>query len=148
VPLGVVGAVLASTSRGYANDVYFQIAILTTIGLSAKNAILIVEFAKGQMEHGVGLVEATLEGARLRLRPILMTSLAFFFGVLPLALNKGAGSGAQNAMGTAVNGGMVTATVLAIFLVPVFFVVVRRLFPAKARAVDEPGAVAAQPEVN
>jgi multidrug efflux pump len=104
---------------------------VTTIGLSAKNAILIVEFAKEQMEHGMGLGEATLEGARLRLRPILMTSLAFFFGVLPLALNKGAGSGAQNAMGTAVNGGMVTATFLAIFLVPVFFVVVRRLFPAK-----------------
>jgi multidrug efflux pump len=132
VPLGVVGAVLAATSRGYANDVYFQIAILTTVGLAAKNAILIVEFAKEQMEHGMDLVEATLEGARLRLRPILMTSLAFFFGVLPLAINKGAGSGAQNAMGTAVNGGMITATVLAIFLVPVFFVVVRRLFPVKA----------------
>jgi multidrug efflux pump len=148
VPLGVVGAVLASTSRGYANDVYFQIAILTTIGLSAKNAILIVEFAKGQMEHGVGLIEATLEGARLRLRPILMTSLAFFFGVLPLALNKGAGAGAQNAMGTAVNGGMATATALAIFFVPVFFVVVRRLFPAQAPARVESGAVAVQPEVN
>jgi multidrug efflux pump len=148
VPLGVVGAVLASTSRGYANDVYFQIAILTTIGLSAKNAILIVEFAKGQMEHGVGLIEATLEGARLRLRPILMTSLAFFFGVLPLALNKGAGAGAQNAMGTAVNGGMATATALAIFFVPVFFVVVRRLFPAQAPAGVESGAVAVQPEVN
>jgi multidrug efflux pump len=131
VPLGVIGAVLAATSRGFSNDIYFQIAILTTIGLSSKNAILIVEFAKEQMEHGMGLVEATLEGARLRLRPILMTSLAFFFGVLPLALNKGAGSGAQNAMGTAVNGGMVTATILAIFLVPVFFVVVRRLFPAR-----------------
>jgi multidrug efflux pump len=127
VPLGIIGAVLAATSRGFANDVYFQIAILTTIGLSAKNAILIVEFAKEQMERGMGLVEATLEGARLRLRPILMTSLAFFFGVLPLAIGKGAGSGAQNAMGTAVNGGMMTATVLAIFLVPVFFVVVRRL---------------------
>ncbi|MDT8441907.1 MAG: efflux RND transporter permease subunit [Desulfuromonadales bacterium] len=135
VPLGVVGAVLAATSRGFANDIYFQIAILTTIGLSSKNAILIVEFAKAQMEQGMGLVEATLEGARLRLRPILMTSLAFFFGVLPLALNQGAGSGAQNAMGTAVNGGMVTATVLAIFLVPVFFVVVRRLFPTR-RLVD------------
>jgi multidrug efflux pump len=132
VPLGIVGAVLAATSRGFANDVYFQIAILTTVGLSAKNAILIVEFAKEQMEQGLGLIEATLEGARLRLRPILMTSLAFFFGVLPLALNKGAGSGAQNAMGTAVNGGMLTATVLAIFLVPVFFVVIRRLFPVKA----------------
>jgi multidrug efflux pump len=131
VPLGIVGAVLAATSRGFANDVYFQIAILTTVGLSAKNAILIVEFAKEQMEQGLGLIEATLEGARLRLRPILMTSLAFFFGVLPLAINKGAGSGAQNAMGTAVNGGMLTATVLAIFLVPVFFVVIRRLFPVK-----------------
>lgn len=131
VPLGVIGAVLAATSRGFSNDIYFQIAILTTIGLSSKNAILIVEFAKEQMGQGMGLVEATLEGARLRLRPILMTSLAFFFGVLPLALNTGAGSGAQNAMGTAVNGGMVTATVLAIFLVPVFFVVVRRLFPAR-----------------
>jgi multidrug efflux pump len=134
VPLGIIGAVLAATSRGFANDVYFQIAILTTIGLSAKNAILIVEFAKEHMEHGMGLIEATLEGARLRLRPILMTSLAFFFGVLPLALNRGAGAGAQNAMGTAVNGGMATATVLAIFLVPVFFVVVRRLFPVKQPA--------------
>jgi multidrug efflux pump len=148
VPLGVIGAVLATTSRGFENDVYFQIAILTTIGLSAKNAILIVEFAKGQMEHGMGLIEATLEGSRLRLRPILMTSLAFFFGVLPLALSKGAGSGAQNAMGTAVNGGMATATALAIFLVPVFFVVVRQLFPVKARGTADPGAAAAQPEVN
>ncbi|MHB8836510.1 MAG: efflux RND transporter permease subunit [Candidatus Methylomirabilia bacterium] len=148
VPLGVVGAVLGATSRGYSNDVYFQIAILTTIGLAAKNAILIVEFAKGQMEHGMGLVEATMEGARLRLRPILMTSLAFFFGVLPLALNTGAGSGAQNAMGTAVNGGMATATILAIFLVPVFFVVVRRLFPEKKRTADEPGTAAVQSEVN
>ncbi|HEY6000906.1 MAG TPA: efflux RND transporter permease subunit [bacterium] len=146
VPLGVVGAVLASTSRGYANDVYFQIAILTTIGLSSKNAILIVEFAQAQMEHGKGLIEATMEGARLRLRPILMTSLAFFFGVLPLAINRGAGSGAQNAMGTAVNGGMATATVLAIFLVPVFFVVVRRLFPARAPAATAGAAVA--PEVK
>ncbi|MFZ5797229.1 MAG: efflux RND transporter permease subunit [Thermodesulfobacteriota bacterium] len=139
VPLGVIGAVLAATSRGFANDVYFQIAILTTIGLSAKNAILIVEFAKEQMEHGMDLIEATLEGARLRLRPILMTSLAFFFGVLPLALNKGAGAGAQNAMGTAVNGGMLTATVLAIYLVPVFFVVVRRIFPVKQSARHQEG---------
>jgi multidrug efflux pump len=146
VPLGVVGAVLAATSRGYANDVYFQIAILTTIGLASKNAILIVEFAKSQMELGMGLIEATLEGARLRLRPILMTSLAFFFGVLPLALNKGAGSGAQNAMGTAVNGGMATATVLAIFLVPVFFVVVRRIFPVAGQAAAPAVAPAAQSE--
>jgi multidrug efflux pump len=147
VPLGVIGAVMASTSRGYANDVYFQIAILTTIGLSAKNAILIVEFAERQLEHGKGLIEATLEGARLRLRPILMTSLAFFFGVLPLVLTKGAGAGAQNALGTAVNGGMATATLLAIFFVPVFFVVVRRLFPVRVRETEEPGAVVAQPEV-
>jgi len=137
VPLGIIGAVMAATSRGYSNDVYFQIAILTTIGLSSKNAILIVEFAKEQMERGMGLVEATLEGARLRLRPILMTSLAFFFGVLPLALNTGAGSGAQNAMGTAVNGAMVTATVLAVFFVPVFFVTIRRLFKAKPEPTKE-----------
>ncbi|BCA81175.1 efflux RND transporter permease subunit [Desulfuromonas sp. AOP6] len=137
VPLGIIGAVVAATSRGYSNDVYFQIAILTTIGLSSKNAILIVEFAKEEMERGMGLVEATLEAVRLRLRPILMTSLAFFFGVLPLALNTGAGSGAQNAMGTAVNGAMVTATVLAIFFVPVFFVTIRRLFKAKPAPTKE-----------
>jgi multidrug efflux pump len=148
VPLGVIGAVVAATSRSFANDVYFQIAILTTIGLSAKNAILIVEFAKSQMELGRGLIEATLEGARLRLRPILMTSLAFFFGVLPLALNKGAGSGAQNAMGPAVNGGMATATILAIFLVPVFFVVVRRLFPTKEPGSATPAVATAHPEVH
>ncbi|MDT8423125.1 MAG: efflux RND transporter permease subunit [Desulfuromonadales bacterium] len=146
VPLGIVGAVLAATSRGFANDVYFQIAILTTVGLASKNAILIVEFAKEQMEHGKGLIEATLEGARLRLRPILMTSLAFFFGVLPLALNSGAGSGAQNAMGTAVNGGMLTATVLAIFLVPVFFVVIRRIFPAKQLVDSKTLPTNSQPE--
>ena len=148
IPLGVIGAVIATTMRGMSNDVYFQIAILTTIGLSAKNAILIVEFAKEQMEHGMGLIEATLEGARLRLRPILMTSMAFFFGVLPLAINKGAGSGAQNAMGTAVNGGMVTATVLAIFFVPVFFVVVRKLFPAKKPRLVEDAAAIVQTEGN
>ncbi|MCE5312565.1 MAG: efflux RND transporter permease subunit, partial [Nitrospiraceae bacterium] len=133
VPLGVIGAVLASTSRSFSNDIYFQIAILLTIGLSARNAILIVEFAKREMEHGKSLIQATIEGARLRLRPILMTSLAFFFGVLPLVKSKGAGSGAQNAIGTAVNGGMVTATVLAIFLVPVFFVVVQKIFGIKNR---------------
>jgi multidrug efflux pump len=148
VPLGVVGAVMASSARGYSNDVYFQIAILTTIGLAAKNAILIVEFAEAQMEHGKGLIEATLEGARLRLRPILMTSLAFFFGVLPLVLTKGAGSGAQNALGTAVNGGMATATALAIFMVPIFFVVVRRLFPVSVAATATAPAAAVQPEAN
>ncbi|PIJ50611.1 aminoglycoside/multidrug transporter permease [Erwinia sp. OLTSP20] len=129
VPLGVIGALIATTLRGLSNDVYFLVGLLTTIGLSAKNAILIVEFAKDQMEiEGKGLVEATLEAVRMRLRPILMTSLAFILGVLPLAISTGAGSGAQNAVGTGVMGGMVTATVLAIFFVPVFFVVVRRRF--------------------
>ncbi|UQY45237.1 multidrug efflux RND transporter permease subunit AcrB [Erwinia sp. PK3-005] len=129
VPLGVIGALIFTTLRGLSNDVYFVVGLLTTVGLSAKNAILIVEFAKDLMEkEGKGLVEATLEATRMRLRPILMTSLAFILGVLPLAISTGAGSGAQNAVGTGVMGGMVTATVLAIFFVPVFFVVVRRRF--------------------
>ena len=129
VPLGVIGALIFTTLRGLSNDVYFVVGLLTTIGLSAKNAILIVEFAKDLMEkEGKGLVEATLEASRMRLRPILMTSLAFILGVLPLAISTGAGSGAQNAVGTGVMGGMVTATALAIFFVPVFFVVVRRRF--------------------
>jgi len=129
VPLGVIGALIFTTLRGLSNDVYFVVGLLTTIGLSAKNAILIVEFAKDLMDkEGKGLVEATLEAARMRLRPILMTSLAFILGVLPLAISSGAGSGAQNAVGTGVMGGMVTATALAIFFVPVFFVVVRRRF--------------------
>ncbi len=129
VPLGVVGALIAATLRGLTNDVYFQVGLLTTIGLSAKNAILIVEFAKDLMDKECkGLTEATLEAVRMRLRPILMTSLAFILGVLPLVLSSGAGSGAQNAVGTGVMGGMVTATVLAIFFVPVFFVVIRRRF--------------------
>ncbi|QDD42037.1 efflux RND transporter permease subunit [Salmonella enterica subsp. arizonae] len=125
VPLGVVGALLAASLRGLNNDVYFQVGLLTTIGLSAKNAILIVEFAKDLMEkEGRGLIEATLEASRMRLRPILMTSLAFILGVMPLVISRGAGSGAQNAVGTGVMGGMLTATLLAIFFVPVFFVVV------------------------
>ncbi|HKM96303.1 MAG TPA: multidrug efflux RND transporter permease subunit AcrB [Buttiauxella sp.] len=133
VPLGVVGALLAATFRGLTNDVYFQVGLLTTIGLSAKNAILIVEFAKDLMDkEGKGLIEATLEAVRMRLRPILMTSLAFILGVMPLVISSGAGSGAQNAVGTGVMGGMVTATVLAIFFVPVFFVVVRRRFSRKS----------------
>lgn len=132
VPLGVVGALLAATMRGLNNDVYFQVGLLTTIGLSAKNAILIVEFAKDLMEkEGKDLIQATLEAVRMRLRPILMTSLAFILGVLPLVVSHGAGSGAQNAVGTGVMGGMITATLLAIFLVPVFFVVVRRRFSKK-----------------
>ncbi|EOA3872202.1 efflux RND transporter permease subunit [Salmonella enterica] len=129
VPLGVIGALLAASLRGLNNDVYFQVGLLTTIGLSAKNAILIVEFAKDLMEkEGRGLIEATLEASRMRLRPILMTSLAFILGVMPLVISRGAGSGAQNAVGTGVMGGMLTATLLAIFFVPVFFVVVKRRF--------------------
>jgi multidrug efflux pump len=135
VPLGVVGAVLATWGRGLDNDVYFQVGLLTTIGLSAKNAILIVEFAKANFEAGASLTEAATTAARERLRPILMTSMAFILGVLPLALASGAGSGGQNAIGTGVVGGMLSATFLAIFLVPVFFVVVLRLF--KVRRLSE-----------
>lgn len=137
VPLGVVGALLAATLRGMENDVYFQVGLLTTIGLSAKNAILIVEFAKDLMDkEGKGLVESTLEAVRMRLRPILMTSLAFILGVMPLVISTGAGSGAQNAVGTGVMGGMITATVLAIFFVPLFFVVVRRRFSKKSDDIE------------
>ncbi|HBN6357403.1 TPA: multidrug efflux pump RND permease MdtF [Escherichia coli] len=129
VPLGVVGALLATDLRGLSNDVYFQVGLLTTIGLSAKNAILIVEFAVEMMQkEGKTPVEAIIEAARMRLRPILMTSLAFILGVLPLVISHGAGSGAQNAVGTGVMGGMFAATVLAIYFVPVFFVVVEHLF--------------------
>jgi multidrug efflux pump len=131
VPLGVLGALAAATLCGLPNDVYFKVGLLTTIGLSTKNAILIIEFAKDLQARGMGVVEATLEAVHLRLRPILMTSFAFILGVLPLALSSGAGSGSQNAIGTGVVGGMIAATVLAIFLVPVFFVVVRRIFKYK-----------------
>ena len=134
VPLGVVGAVLATSLRGFDNDVYFQVGLLTTIGLSAKNAILIVEFARANFEAGKSLGDAAVTAARERLRPILMTSLAFILGVAPLALSTGAGSGGQNAIGTGVIGGMLSATVLAILLVPVFFVVVLRLFRVKRRS--------------
>ncbi len=126
-PLGVIGGVLASSFRGLPNDVYFQIGLLTTLGLTTKNAILIVVFAKAKLEEGMGLIEATLEGAKLRLRPIVMTSLAFGFGVLPLALATGAGSGAQKAIGTSVLGGMITATSLALFFIPLFYVVISRI---------------------
>jgi HAE1 family hydrophobic/amphiphilic exporter-1/multidrug efflux pump len=126
VPLGVLGAVLAMLLRGLPNDVFFQVGLLTTVGLSAKNAILIVEFAKELHERGKGVVEAALEAARMRLRPILMTSLAFVLGVLPLAIAHGAGAGGQIAIGTAVIGGMLSATVLAILFVPLFFVLVAR----------------------
>ena len=134
LPLGVVGGVLASTFRGLPNDVYFQIGLLTVLGLTTKNAILIVQFALIRVREGKGLVEATLEGAKLRLRPIVMTSLAFGFGVLPLAFATGAGMGAQTAIGTGVLGGMVTATFLAIFFVPLFFVGVVDLFGKKKTA--------------
>ena len=128
VPLGILGALLAATLRGLPNDVFFKVGLLTIVGLSAKNAILIVEFAKDLQAQGKGLIEATAEAAHLRLRPILMTSLAFMLGVLPLALSTGAGSASRHDIGTGVAGGMVTGTVLAVFLVPVFFVVVRRIF--------------------
>jgi len=137
VPLGVVGALAAATLRGLSNDVYFQVGLLTTIGLSAKNAILIVEFAKELQEQGRDLVTATLEAVRMRLRPILMTSLAFMLGVLPLAINNGAGSGSQNDIGTGVLGGMISATALGIFFVPLFFVLVRRVFKGKKRPTTE-----------
>ncbi|WMY75516.1 multidrug efflux RND transporter permease AcrD [Buttiauxella selenatireducens] len=134
VPLGVIGALLATWMRGLENDVYFQVGLLTVIGLSAKNAILIVEFANDMNAQGRELVAATLDACRQRLRPILMTSLAFIFGVLPMATSSGAGSGSQHAVGTGVMGGMISATVLAIFFVPLFFVLVRRRFPLKEHA--------------
>jgi hydrophobe/amphiphile efflux-1 (HAE1) family protein len=128
LPLGVIGGIIASSMRGLANDVYFQIGLLTTLGLATKNAILIVQFAKDGLEKGMGLIEATIEGAKLRFRPILMTSLAFGFGVLPLAITSGAGAGAQNAIGTSVLGGMVTATVLVVIFAPLFYVMIEKLF--------------------
>ncbi|HOB93045.1 MAG TPA: efflux RND transporter permease subunit [Aquabacterium sp.] len=129
VPLGVLGALMGVSLRDMPNDVYFKVGLITVIGLSAKNAILIIEFAKDLQAEGMGLIEATLTACHLRFRPIIMTSLAFILGVLPLALATGAGANSQRAIGTGVMGGMITATVLAVFLVPVFFVVVRRLFP-------------------
>jgi len=128
IPLGLIGATLAVLARGLENDIYFQVGLLTTMGLSAKNAILIVEFAEAAEKQGRTAVQAALEAARIRLRPILMTSIAFMFGVLPLAISTGAGAKARVAIGTAVLGGMFTATVLAIFFVPLFFVLVRKLF--------------------
>ena len=128
VPLGVLGALMAAYVRGLENDVYFQVGLLTTIGLSAKNAILIVEFAKRRYDKGKDLVEATVNACRLRLRPIIMTSLAFMLGVLPLAISTGAGANSRHAIGTGVLGGMLSATVLAIVFIPLFFVVVMRLF--------------------
>jgi multidrug efflux pump len=140
VPLGIVGALAATSMRGLANDVYFKVGFLTIIGLSTKNAILIVEFAKEAQERGLGLIQATLEAVHLRLRPILMTSFAFILGVTPLAFAWGAGSASQNAIGTGVIGGMLTATVLAVFLVPVSYVVVRRVFKGRAHPRSAPEA--------
>ncbi len=136
VPLGVLGALVGAFLTWKMNDVYFQVGLLTTIGLACKNAILIVEFAKELHESGKGLVESALEAARLRLRPILMTSLAFVLGVVPLVLGSGAGAGAQNALGTAVIGGMLSGTVLAILFVPLFFVLVCGLFKRRGKAAD------------
>ena len=133
VPLGIFGSVLAVTLRGLPNDVYFKVGLIAIIGRSAKNAILIIEFARELQEQGKDLIEATLEACRLRFRPILMTSMAFMFGVLPLAVSTGAGANSRHAIGTGVIGGMLTATVLAVLLVPLFFVVVRRFFPGHAR---------------
>ena len=138
VPLGVIGALLGAWGRGLPNDVFFKVGLLTIIGLSAKNAILIVEFAKDLQAQGVPLLEATLTGARLRLRPILMTSLAFILGVMPMAVSTGAGAASRHDMGTGVIGGMISATILAIFLVPVFYVLVRRIF--KGKILHAPGA--------
>jgi multidrug efflux pump len=134
VPLGVVGALLAASGRGLSNDIYFQVGLLAIIGLSSKNAILIVEFAKAEMDAGKDLVTATMDAVRMRLRPILMTSLAFGLGVLPLALATGAGSGSQNAIGTGVLGGTIAATALGIFFVPLFYVVIKRMFKDKPQA--------------
>ncbi|MGZ9899817.1 efflux RND transporter permease subunit [Shewanella gaetbuli] len=133
VPLGVIGALIAMNARGLPNDVFFQVGLLTTVGLATKNAILIVEFAKEFYEKGAGLVEATLHAVRVRLRPILMTSLAFGLGVVPLAISTGVGSGSKNALGTGVLGGMMSSTFIGIFLIPLFFVVVEKLFNKRER---------------
>ena len=133
VPLGIFGAVLAVMLRGLPNDVYFKVGLIAIIGLSAKNAIIIIQFARELQDQGKELVEATLEACRLRIRPIVMTSIAFIFGVLPLAISTGAGANSRHAIGTGVMGGMITATLLAVFLVPVFFVIVRRFFPGHVR---------------
>ncbi|WP_413489660.1 efflux RND transporter permease subunit [Shewanella baltica] len=133
VPLGIIGALIAMNGRGLPNDVFFQVGLLTTVGLATKNAILIVEFAKEFYEKGSGLVEATLHAVRVRLRPILMTSLAFGLGVVPLAISSGVGSGSQNAIGTAVLGGMMSSTFLGIFFVPLFFVIVERIFSKREK---------------
>jgi multidrug efflux pump len=148
VPLGVIGVLLATLMRGYANDVYFQVGLITIIGLSAKNAILIIEFAKDLQAQGMGIVQSALAAAHLRFRPIVMTSMAFTLGVLPLALSSGAGSASQRAIGTGVIGGIVTGTALAVVFVPIFFVVVRSLFKDSARQEQVHAAQAAHMGVH
>ncbi len=133
IPLGVLGALAATMLRGLSNDIYFQVGLLTIIGLSAKNAILIVEFAKANHENGMSLIDATISAARVRLRPIIMTSLAFTFGIVPLAISNGAGSGAQHAIGTGLIGGILSATLLAIFFIPLFFVIIQKIFKADVK---------------
>ena len=143
---GVIGSVLAVTLRGMPNDVYFMVGLIAIIGLSAKNAILIIEFAKDLHAQGKTVMEATVEAAHLRFRPILMTSLAFTLGVVPLAIASGASAASQNAIGTGVMGGMISATVLAIFFVPAFYVFVMRVFDRTSRQAepDAPGSVESQ----
>ncbi len=141
VPLGIAGAVLATTFRGLERDVYFQVAMLTTVGLASKNAVLIVEFAKLNLEHGMSLVDSVMHAVRDRLRPIVMTSMAFGLGVLPLAIASGAGSGAQRAIGTGVIGGMLAGTFLGIFFVPLFFVLVQRLVRRRQKTETAPAPV-------
>jgi HAE1 family hydrophobic/amphiphilic exporter-1 len=146
LPLGVIGSVAASSLMGFPNDVYFQIGLLTVLGLTTKNAILIVQFAMAKVQEGTGLIEATLEGAKLRVRPIVMTSLAFGFGVLPLAIANGAGAGAQTAIGTGVLGGMLAATFLAAPFIPLFYVVVVQWFgKMKSARAEIPNADATRP---
>ena len=147
LPLGLVGAVTAVTLRVLPNDVYLQIGLLTTVGLSTKNAILIIQFIKEQLRQGHELVEATLTAVKIRLRPVIMTSLAFFFGTLPLALTKGAGAAAQNAIGTAVTGGLLSATFIDLIFIPFFFVLVSRLFARKRQPSAQPAATVTAPEV-
>ncbi len=141
-PLGVIGAVLATALRGFERDVYFQVAMLTTIGLASKNAILIVEFAKENVERDMPVIDAILRAVHDRLRPILMTSLAFGFGVLPLAFATGAGAGAQRAIGTGVFGGMLGGTFLGIFFIPLFFLIVQQLFHSLPETPDGEAAPA------
>ena len=137
VPFGVLGALLAANMRGFPNDVYFKVGLITIIGLGAKNAVLIIEFAKDLQAQGVSLVDAAIRACHLRFRPILMTSMAFILGVLPLVIAGGAGSASQRAIGTGVMGGMLTATALGVFFVPVFFVVVRTIIQRQRAPAQE-----------